>query len=184
METFISIKDFVNNPFFIDQRQKALSELNITTIDAPIVQIIHGFSRLPFCFTLQSCYGHFLFHNQTNPHNIAPLLNDSKIKHVEYRIAYIAVCLQNSKSGIKLLNDLCELVAIDPEYIQFGCAEWFWQKQVNSYVLQVEPKRFKLKDRAIVDYQEALHLEKVRNEFFCQLQEIILNKTGSEFHIT
>ncbi len=38
-------------------------------------------------------------------------------------------------------HDLRQIPAIDPEYIQFGCAEWFWEAQVNSYALQVEPMR-------------------------------------------
>ena len=54
---------------------------------------------------------------------------------------------------------------IEPEYIQFGCAEWFWEQQVNSFVLQVEPKRFMDKDRLNIDYKEALYVEKIRNQF-------------------
>ena len=62
---------------------------------------------------------------------------------------------------------------MDPENIQFGSAEWFWKRQVNSYALQVEPDRFKRQDTAILDYEEALNIEKIRNEFFFQLQALI-----------
>jgi len=72
-----------------------------------------------------------------------------------------------------LFNDLGKIPAIDPEYIQFGCAEWFWKRQVNSYVLQVEPKRYMTEDRVSVNYQEALHIEKIRNTVFSELGNLI-----------
>ena len=62
---------------------------------------------------------------------------------------------------------------IDPENIQFCCAEWFWKRQINSYALQVEPERFKEKDRAILNYREALHIEKTRDEFFIELEKLL-----------
>jgi len=172
METFIQIIDFVDNPHFYQQRQKSLRELDFTTIDAPIVEIIKGFSNLPYCFTLQSCYGHFLHHNQRDPKNIEPLPKSDNIKKVEYRIAYIALCIENSESGIELFHDLNKITIIDPEYIQFGCAEWFWKRQVNSYALQVEPRRFMTKDTVTIEYDEALHIETVRNEFFDEIKKI------------
>jgi len=75
--------------------------------------------------------------------------------------------------GKELLGRLEQITAIDPEYIQFGCAEWFWTRQVNSYALQVEPQRFKQKDSCLVAYKEALHLEKVKQSFFIQLKQLI-----------
>lgn len=176
METYTTTKAFVDNPAFFDQRQTALLELGVSKIDAPIAQLISDFSRMSCCFTLQSCYGHFLYPTQRNPHNVVPLPHDSKIIDIEYRIAYLAFCIQNSDPGIKLLHDLQNLAAIDPEYIQFGCAEWFWKRQVNSYILQIEPERFSKQDSAIIDYHEALHIEQVRNEFFRQTQQIIQTK--------
>ena len=47
--------------------------------------------------------------------------------------------------------------------------------QSNSYALQVEPDRFKFQDTAIVGYKEALHIEKIRNEFFIRLYELLEN---------
>ncbi len=173
METFTEIKNFVENPHFSEQRRKSLSKLNFNTIDAPIVEIIKRFSKLPYCFTLQSCYGHFLYHDQRDPHNIEPLPISDNIKKVAYRIAYIALGIQNSELGIKLFHDLSKIIVIDPEYIQFGCAEWFWKRQVNSYALQVEPKRFMKRDKAIIDYKEALRIEKVKNEFFEEIKKIV-----------
>ena len=70
---------------------------------------------------------------------------------MEYKIAYIAFCIENSLLGRKLFESLKEITAIDPEYVQFCCAEWFWKRQINSYALQVEPDRLKRKDTAIIN---------------------------------
>ena len=80
---------------------------------------------------------------------------------------------EDSKPGRDLFHTLGVLPAIDPETIQFGCAEWFWNRQVNSYALQVEPIRHKTKDRVYVDYQEALHIEQVTNQFFAQIRNLL-----------
>ena len=173
MVTFTALKKFVDNPHYSEQRQKALRQLDISTIDAPIIELIDSFSNLPYCFTLQSCYGHFLHDHQRDPQNFKPLPVSESLTHVEYRIAYIALCLQDSDPGRELFRDLKEILAIDPEYIQFGCAEWFWKRQVNSYALQVEPKRHMRRDKISVSYQEALHVEKIRDEFFRGLEKII-----------
>ena len=173
LETFTDLKDFVNNPYFHDQRKKYLSKLDIESIDAPIVELISGFAKLDYCFTLQSCYGHFLHNSQKDPYNIEPLPVSNSISNVEYKIAYIALCIEKSKQGKFLFQHLRNVTSIDPEYIQFGCAEWFWERQVNSYTLQVEPKRHMMKDSLSVDYWEALHIEKVRNKFFIQLKKFV-----------
>lgn len=176
METFTEVKDFVDNQHYHKQRQESLSGLDINTIDEPIVEIISDFNKLPYCFTLQSCYGHFLHDDQKDPKNIEPLPVADTITSVEYRIAYLALCIENSPDGITLFQNLKRFPAIDPEYIQFGCAEWFWRRQVNSYTLQVEPKRYMTKDKVTVDYLEALHIEKTRNEFFSKLKRLIKKK--------
>ena len=173
METFTDLKDFVDNPYFHDQRKKCLSKLDIESIDTPIVELISGLAKLDYCFTLQSCYGHFLHNSQKNPYNIEPLPVSNSISNVEYKIAYIALCIENSKQGKFIFQHLRNIPSIDPEYIQFGCAEWFWERQVNSYTLQVEPKRHMTKDRLSVDYWEALHIEEVRNKIFTQLKKFV-----------
>ena len=173
METFTEPKDFVDNPHYLQQRQASLATLDTDTIDGPIVDIVKSFQDLPYCFTLQSCYGHFIYNGQKDPHNLESLPVTDTIARVEYRIAYICLCIENSALGRGLLEALNEITAIDPENIQFCCAEWFWKRQVNSYALQVEPDRFKSKDTAILDYREALHIENIRNEFFVQLQELV-----------
>jgi len=151
------------------QRQKSLGDLTDDMVDVPIIDLINRFNKLPYCFTLQSCYGHFVCNDQKDSHNFEPLPIKATIAKVEYRIAYIAFCIENSLLGIELFETLKQITAIDPENIQFCCAEWFWKRQVNSYALQVEPDKFKHQDTAILDYKEALHIEKIRNEFFSRL---------------
>jgi hypothetical protein len=180
LETFTDLKDFVDNPYFHDQRKSCLSRLDIESIDAPIVALISDFAKLDYCFTLQSCYGHFLHNDQKDPYNIELLPVSKSISNVEYKIAYIALCIENSKKGRFIFQNLRNIPSIDPEYIQFGCAEWFWEKHVNSYALQVEPTRHMTKDRISVDYSEARHIERVRNNFFTQLKKLIKNLTASQ----
>ncbi len=173
METFADPKALVKNPLYRDQRLISLERLNDMAIDPPIARLIHGFNQLPYCFTLQSCYGHFVYNGRRDPHNLEPLPFTHTIDRVEYRIAYIAFCIDYSESGKIFLDALKAMEKVDPENIQFCCAEWFWQRQVNSYALQVEPDRFKFKDRAILPYQEALKIEKIRNEFFVRLSNLL-----------
>ncbi|MGW8324442.1 MAG: hypothetical protein ACWGNI_01985 [Desulfobacterales bacterium] len=179
LETFTDLKDFVDNPYFHDQRKNYLSRLDIESIDTPIVDLIRGFTKLDYCVTLQSCYGHFLHNDQKDPYNIEPLPVSKSISNVEYKIAYIALCIENSKKGRFIFQHLRNIPLIDPEYVQFGCAEWFWERHVNSYALQVEPIRHMTKDRISVDYSEALHIERVRNIFFAQLKKLIKNLIAS-----
>ena len=146
METYVAAKGLVSNPHFHNQREKALSGFRQATIDGPIVDLITRFANLPCCFTLQSCFGHFLLDDQSDPHNTEPLPRLDQDIDVQYRIAYIAVCVQENQQGRLLLDDLRGLCLLDSQHIQLGCAEWFWERQVNSYVVQVEPERHKTKN--------------------------------------
>ncbi|MDY6833316.1 MAG: hypothetical protein SVY53_00760 [Chloroflexota bacterium] len=180
METFTELKKIAENPHFQAQKQKTLCDLTDDMIDIPIIDLINGFNDLSYCFTLQSCYGHFVYNGQKDTHNLAPLPLKGVIPKVEYRIAYIAFCIENSLLGKKLFQSLKTITVIDPENVQFCCAEWFWKRQINSYALQVEPDRFKRRDTAIVDFKEALHIENIRNEFFVRLEELLENYQGKD----
>jgi hypothetical protein len=173
LETFTDLKEFVANPNFIEQRQQFLRKFNVDEIDPPITELVKGFARLPHCFTLQSCYGHFLYGGQNDDYNIDALPVTNNLSNVDYRIAYIAFSIENSNSGKTLFEDLRRIPEIDSDYIQFGCAEWFWKRQVNSYALQVEPRRYMEKDQIRIGYQEALHIEKIRNRFFDRLNKLV-----------
>ncbi len=152
-----------------------MGKLSAGMIDKPIIEIINDFNKLSYCFTLQSCYGHFVFSGRENPHNLEPLPVTGTLAKVEYRIAYIALCIESSAFGKRLIESLKKIPAMDPENIQFCCAQWFWERQVNSYALQVEPDRFKTKDKVVLDYKEALQIEKIRNAFFIRLGELLEN---------
>lgn len=173
METYAEPKDLVKNPNYREQRRTILAQLAGVSIDTPIVEHIDLFNRLPYCFTLQSCYGHFLYDNRKDPRNIDPLPATGLIGVAEYRIAYVAFCIENNNSGRALLHALRKMSAIDPENIQFCSAEWFWERQVNSYALQVEPYRFRQEDTAVLSYEEALKVEQTRNRFFVALKELL-----------
>lgn len=173
MQTYTEPKELIENPGFRDQRRVSLAGLNDGMIDAPIVTIVKAFNRLPYAFTIQCCYGHFLYTGQRNPHNLEPLPVMEGTAQVEYRIAYLAFCIENSDSGRWLLQVLQDLTFLDQDNIQLGSAEWFWERQVNSYALQVEPERYKHQDRAILEYAEATRIEATRKAFFSALEQVL-----------
>jgi hypothetical protein len=173
METFTELKPFTDNPDFLQQRSLNLSKLDLLSIDQPIRQLIKKISDIDYCFTLQSCYGHFLYGEQRDKHSTDPLPTSPISGDIEYRIAYIAFCIESNEKGKMLLESMKDLISIDKLYIQIGCADWFWDQQVNSFALQVEPERFKFQDTCLIDYQEGIHIENVRNSFFEELQKII-----------
>lgn len=173
LKTFIESKALVRNPLYPEQRRKCLIELGGVRIDEPMAALVKAMNDLPYCFTLQSCYGHFLHSGQKDRRNLNPLPAKAPLTTIKYRIAYIALCIENSVKGRALLAALSACADIDRRYVQFGSAEWFWQRQVNSYVLQVEPQPFRFQDTAILDYREALVVEKCRNELFPGLAKLI-----------
>ena len=58
-------------------------------IDKPIIELINAFNELPYCFTLQSCFGHFVCCGQNDQQNLESSPVNDPIVKVEYRIAYI-----------------------------------------------------------------------------------------------
>jgi hypothetical protein len=173
LETFAEPRGLVENRRFSAQREKVLEEIQAVSIDAPIMAMVHRFNALPCAFTLQSCYGHFMWPGQEDPQNLDALPVDKGLDRVEYRIAYLAFCVENSAKGRSLLEALRGVTTIDPENVQFGSPGWFWHRQLNSYALQVEPARFKHQDEAELPYDEALLIEKIRNRFFKQIEMLV-----------
>jgi len=178
VETFTEARAFVENPQFDEERRVSIDRLDLSTIDPPIVEIISGFARLPYCYTLQSCYGHFLYPGQQDAHNTDPLPLNVSLEGVEYRIAYLALCIEDSPDGRALFDELEAITSIDPEYIHFGSADWFWERHLNSYALQVEPREHMAEDSCRIDYQEAKHVEQVRNRFFEEIGALIQKRYG------
>ncbi len=105
METFAPAQPFVHNRKYRDDCQRVKATLDLLAVDAPIRAIITAFNKLHYCHTLQCCYGHFLHARQSDPHNLERL-PACDVGLVHYRIAYLALCLEDSASGIRLRSRL------------------------------------------------------------------------------
>ena len=172
MITFTEPRPFVSNPSYAQDRSNTLAKLDLQSIDKPIVDIVAGFAELPSCFPLQSCFGHFVCDPEQDKHTLAPIPEGCK-GPVRYRIAYIALCIEESSSGRMLRDELAEIQKIDPTRIQFGSADWVWERYLNSYVLQVEPLRYRNRDEAILDVKETKHVQTARDVFFKEMRNIV-----------
>jgi len=178
METFIRAKPMVEDLSFEVRRNDAASllekELSAGNIDPPLIDLLRHISKIRHCYTLQSCYGHFVHDLQADDKNTEPIgkFKDS-ISRVHYRIAYLAFCIENSESGRRFHDDLKKVVEVDPEYMQFGSADWFWKQAPNSYVVQLEPERGMKLDSVWVDVEEALYIESLREKFFAEVKKVV-----------
>lgn len=172
MNTFTEPRDLVGNPNYHRDREEALSVLDPKALDAPIADLVTGFAALPHCFTLQCCHGHFIWALGQDDHNIERIPAGHS-GPVTYRIAYLAICLEDSARGRELWDALSQAPRIDPGYIQFGSADWFWERWPNSYVLQVEPALHRFEDRAVLDCAEARHTERARDAFFREIGALL-----------
>jgi hypothetical protein len=170
--TFTEARPFVSNPSYAQDRSNTLAKLDLQSIDRPILDIVADFAELACCFPLQSCFGHFVCDPEQDKHTLAPVPESCK-GPVRYRIAYIALCIEESSSGRMLRDELAEIQKIDPACIQFGSADWFWERYLNSYVLQVEPSRYRNRDEAILDVYEARHVQTVRDIFFKEMRNVV-----------
>lgn len=175
MVTFTEARGLVANARYADERREALDALDLTAVDDPIVDIVEAFELLPSCFTLQCCCGHFVTETGQDEHSLAAI----PVGHsgsVRYRIDYLAFCVENGERGRAVLDMLSELPAVDPAYVQFGSADWFWDQWVNSYVLQVAPTAYRFKDQAALAAGEAVHTERVRDAVFAELRRVLLTE--------
>jgi len=178
METFTPAKPFAPHPGYAADREKAHRELEKEmlrgSIDTPLLPLIREWIPITHCFTVQCCCGHFVHDLEPDTENLVPPSRyREKINTVRYRLAYVAVCIQNNTPGRQMYSDLEELAADDPDYLQFGCADWFRERLVNTYCIQLEPERLKNKDSGVITMDEALHLEVLREHFFQRLAGIV-----------
>ena len=173
METFTEPRGFVADPGFESHKVRTLESLDLSDLDPPVVDIVVDFNKLDTCYTLQICYGHFVYDGQPDIHNLDPLPSDPIMGDIDYRIAYLALCLANNQGGRALFDALAKIPHLDPDNIQFGSADWFWARHLNSYALQVEPARLMYKDHGMVDYQEALRLEQLRGLFYSEIRGLL-----------
>jgi len=47
-------------------------------------------------------------------------------------------------------------------YLQFGSADWFWERWLNVYALQVEPACHRMKLEVVLPAVEAAHVQHMR----------------------
>ena len=172
METFTEARTLVRNDGYAAERQAALEALELSAIDEPIVDIVKAFRLLTHCFTLQCCYGHFLTVPGQDEHSLAPI-PDGFSGTVHYRIAYVAFCVDTSDRGRGFLQKLSRVPEIDPAYVQFGSADWFWDQWLNSFTLQVEPAAHRFKDQAVLTTGEAMQTRRARDRFFEELRRVL-----------
>jgi len=169
METYTAPKPFEDYPGFQPDRQLALNILDIALIDNPLVGLIKDLNKLPYLFTLQCCHGHFL---TTDDEEISDFGLLGSINKVEYRLAYIAFCIENSPSGKKFAQQLKDIsLTVEQGLVQFCSAQWFWDQWVNSYALQIMPQRFKDKDSVVIDFHEAEKIKQARDIFFAYMKD-------------
>jgi hypothetical protein len=178
METFAAPRPLVDNDRYPQERKAALAALDLSAIDEPVADIVARFAELTHCYTLQSCYGHFIFRPDQEDHSLEPVPPEYR-GPVKYKIAYVALCIENSPRGKTLRQALEQISSIDPEYVQFCSADWFWERQVNSYALQVEPERFKNRDQVMVDHQEARHIQRTRDRFFQEIRRVLARELAA-----
>jgi len=177
METYTEARPLVSNPSYDADRRKALEglrvELSRGSIDGPTIDIVERFASVPCCYTLQSCYGHFMRESCVDDRNTKSVAEVGVLgSKLHYRVAYIAFCIQNSAKGRALLEEMRAIADVNPDYIQFGSADWFWKICVNSYVLQVSPLKNVCQDHFDVSMEDALRIEQARDEFFDGLREV------------
>ena len=169
VETYTAPKPFGDNPGFQIDRQFALNCLDAALIDAPLAGLVNDLNKLPYLFTLQCCHGHFL---TTDGKEISDFDLPETIDRVEYRLAYIAFCIENSRPGKAFAQQLKNIPQkVDRSLVQFCSAQWFWDQWLNSYALQVMPQRFREKDSAVIDYQEAGEVKRVRDIFVAFMKD-------------
>lgn len=171
METYIPAKELLSNNRFKEHKKRWTKDLDLNGIDEPIHDIVLDFNNLPYAFTMQCCFGHFLYGNLTDQHNLEPIQEKEVSGKIQYRIAYIAFCVDAGEAGNSFLSKISGIAENEPD-IQFGSADWFWDQQVNTYVQQVQPFRFKECDRMDLDLNEALKMESLKKHYFDELRKL------------
>ena len=172
METYTKARPMVDNPDFDEQRAAALRALEGAQIDEPLVPLIAELNRLPYCFTLQCCYGHFLPEGEIDEQTLAPPPVRGR-KPVEYRIAYLALCIRDDAEGRALLEAVKGLRDVERMVVQVGSADWFWDQQVNTYVVQVGLRKHKRQDSMTLDGKQARHVAHTRTLLYRHFSELV-----------
>jgi hypothetical protein len=166
METFTRPRPLIDNPDFAAHRVAALDALDTAAVDAPLRDLISALNRLEHSFTLQCCWGHFRGPGEDPPQDNPPPRGRADL---EYAVAYLALAVRDDAAGEAWLETLRGLKMAEPRFVQFGSADWFWERQINSYVLQVGPKKSRRLDRMTVDGKQARLIAHARTRLFREL---------------
>ena len=177
METFTEPRALVRHQTYAADRLAALDGLDLSGVDPPVVDIVEAFLPLSYCFTLQCCYGHFLTAPGQDEHSLEAV-SEGGANSVRYRIAYVALCVEDTNRGRALLERLSRVPEIEPAYVQFGCADWFWDQWPNSYTLQVEPAAHRFKDQVVLTAGEAMQTQRARDRFFEELRRLLAEEAA------
>ncbi len=169
METFTKFRPLVANPDFARQRSEALASLDLTQVDEPLRELVAALNGRDDCFTLQCCWGHFLPPGAEDERSLTAPPPRGK-GELEYRVAYVALALRDDAG--EWLETLRGLRDAEPRFVQFGCAEWFWERQVDSYVLQVGLKKYRRRDRMTLDGKQARLISHARTRLFRELATV------------
>ncbi|MFH1057788.1 MAG: hypothetical protein V1797_03780 [Pseudomonadota bacterium] len=171
METFGPMRPLQADADFAQRRRLALAGLEPGALDPEMRGPVAGLNRLRHCFTLQSCQGHILVPGQGPPAGWERRPVEPPPARALYQLAYLALVVRNGRAGGDLLGDLAALAAGEAEFMQLGCADWFWreQGQVNSYVVQVAPRRRQGLDWFEMDRAEAGAWLRARGRFLAGL---------------
>ncbi len=172
MQTYTKTRPIEDNPDFEAQRDAAREALDLSTVDEPMVRLIQDLNRLPHVFTQQCCFGHFVGDGETDTSTLAPPPPMGK-KPMEYRLAYLAFCVSDDDRGRAFLERVRDLRDLDPKYIQVCSADWFWDQQVNSFAIQVSPKRMRKLDSMTLDGKEIRHVSHVRTQLWRRFSDAV-----------
>jgi hypothetical protein len=178
METFTPPRPFITHQDYRRDRERTLQNLSQeilkNAIDPPLLPLVQECISIPHCFTLQCCYGHFVHRLAPDLENLVPISSIREpVGPIRYRIAYLVLCIENSRNGRSLYHDLAGMTEMDLMFIQFGSADWFWDQMPNTYCIQLEPERLKEEDSGLVSWEEALRIEELRTPFFAELVNIM-----------
>lgn len=174
MDTYCPAKPLTVDPGYGARRRKAQAALDPKTLDPPMAPLVAAFNRLPYCYTLQCCHGHVVVPGQGLPEHWQRLPVDDPPAKAFYQLAYVALVVRNDPAGRNLPRGMALVAARALDFMQMGSAEWFWggQGEVNSYVLQVSPRRCQDRDQFEMTRSEALEWLAAREKFMAGLEEL------------
>jgi len=127
--------EFVENARYSQERQDTLAALALGSIDEPLMDLVSGFATLSHCFTLQCCYGHFVWKSAKAPHTLERIPSNV-VGPVTYRIAYVAFCIESSRQGRDLRQVLAQLSEAGEAFRTQQARDLFFQRL--RQVLDVE----------------------------------------------